>query len=86
MAQRVSKALRFGLTEIEPGQELNNAQRITQEFHDALAVVEMLEDAGALGRSSDTHAIERKKAKILVFMEYAERCGTLTPNDSRRPA
>ncbi len=80
VAQRVSKALRFGLDEVQPGQDFTNAQRIGQEFHDLLAVVEMLEDEGALDRPTDTHAIERKKAKVLSFMEYAEQCGTLTPN------
>lgn len=77
VAQRASKALRFGLAEIQPGQELTNAQRIGQEFHDLLAVMEMLEEAGALARPTDTHAIERKKAKILAYMEYAEQCGAL---------
>lgn len=83
VAQRVSKALRFGLAEVQPGQPLTNAQRIGQEFHDLLAVVEMLEEAGALDRpTGSTTAIERKKAKVLAFMEYAEQCGTLTPPPS----
>lgn len=82
VAQRVSKALRFGLDEVQPGQPLTNAQRIGQEFADLLAVVEMLEDEGAMDRPTDTHAIERKKAKVLAFMEYAEQCGALTPNEA----
>lgn len=77
VAHRVSKALRFGLTEIQPGQDLTNAQRIGQEFHDMLAIVELLEEAGALDRPSDTHAIDRKRNKVLAYMEYAEQCGTL---------
>ena len=28
----------------------------------------------------DTHAIERKKARVIEYMTYAEQCGTLTPN------
>lgn len=80
VAQRVSKALRFGLAEIQLGQDFTNAQRIGQEFHDLLAVMEMLEDEGALNRPTDTNAIERKKAKVLAFMEYAEQCGALTPD------
>lgn len=85
VAQRVSKALRFGLDEVQPGQPHTNAQRIGQEFHDLLAVVEMLEEEGSLDRPTDTHAIERKKAKVLAFMEYAEQCGTLTPNAQDQP-
>ena len=85
VAQRVSKALRFGLDEVQPGQPHTNAQRIGQEFNDLLAVVEMLEEEGTLERPTDTHAIERKKAKVLSFMEYAEQCGTLTPNAQDQP-
>ena len=78
VAHRVSKALRFGLGEIQPGQELTNAQRIGQEFHDLLAIVEMLEEIGALDRPTDTHAIERKKTKVLAYMDFAQQCGTLS--------
>lgn len=77
VAHRVSKALRFGLDETQEGQPLNNAQRIGQEFNDMLAIIELLEEAGALERSTDTHAIERKKSKVIAFMQYAEQCGTL---------
>jgi NTP pyrophosphatase (non-canonical NTP hydrolase) len=78
VAHRVSKALRFGLDDIQPGQELTNAQQIAQEFHDLLAVIEMLEAAGELERPRDMHAIDRKKNKVLAYMEYAEQRGTLT--------
>ena len=77
VAHRVSKALRFGLEEIQDGQTLTNAQRISQEFNDMLAIVEMLEEFGILGRSTDTHAIERKKNKVCAYMVYAEKCGSL---------
>lgn len=30
VGQRVSKALRFGLDEVQPGQDLSNAERIKQ--------------------------------------------------------
>lgn len=77
VAHRVSKALRFGLAEIQDGQPLTNAERISQEFHDMLAIVELLEEAGVITRSSDWHAIDRKKAKVCFYMDYAEKCGTL---------
>jgi NTP pyrophosphatase (non-canonical NTP hydrolase) len=82
VGQRVSKALRFGLEEIQPGQSFTNAQRIAQEFHDVLAVIEMLEDIGVLDRSGDVHAIERKKSKVLAYMDYARDCGTLAAKDT----
>ncbi|UCV02335.1 hypothetical protein [Dechloromonas denitrificans] len=77
VAHRVSKALRFGLAEIQDGQPHSNSQRISQEFHDMLAIVELLEETGALQRSTDTHAIERKKAKVQAYILYAKECGTL---------
>jgi len=79
VGHRVSKALRFGLSEIQEGQALTNAQRITQELNDLLAIVELLEEVDVLDRSTDIHAIDRKKNKVLAHMAYAERCGTLTP-------
>lgn len=44
VAQRVSKALRFGLEEIQPGQSLNNAERIVEELIDLQAVWRMLQN------------------------------------------
>ena len=34
VAQRALKAQQFGLSEIQPGQGLNNFQRLLSEFHD----------------------------------------------------
>ncbi|ARO88142.1 hypothetical protein EBAPG3_010350 [Nitrosospira lacus] len=74
---RVSKALRFGMGEIEPGQDLTNAQRIAQEFHDVLAIVEMLEERGILKRSTSFREIEEKKTRVQWWMDHAIRNGTL---------
>lgn len=76
----VAKALRFGLDDGYPGAASTNAQDIAREFADVLAVVEMLEEVGALKRHTDTHAIERKKARVREYIGYAEQCGALTPN------
>lgn len=79
VAQRCDKALRFGLDDTDPtipGAPTERT-RIAQEFYDLLAIVEMLEERGVLNRTGDTHAIERKKAKVLHFMEYARQRGTL---------
>lgn len=42
LSKRVCKALRFGINEIQQGQNLNNRERIVSEFLDVLAVVSML--------------------------------------------
>jgi hypothetical protein len=72
VAHCASKAARFGLDEIKPGQSLTNRERILQELNDLWAVAEMLGLCQV-----DRVAIDRKKAKVLEFMGYAEKCGTL---------
>ena len=80
VAQRVSKALRFGLDEVQPGQQLTNEQRIWGEMNDLAGVGEMLIAArGAGGFCRD--AVEAKKAKVERYLSYSAECGTL--GDSR---
>ncbi len=70
VAQRASKALRFGLAESQPGQPLSNAERIRLEFADLCAVYEMI------GFNPPTRSeIEAKKLKVRKFLEYSEKCG-----------
>lgn len=72
VAQRASKALRFGETEIQPGQFLTNRERITVEAIDLLAVLSML----GLGKY-DEQAVKKKQAKVRKYLDYADECGTL---------
>ena len=76
----VAKALRFGLDDGYPGAASTNAQDIAREFQDVIALVEMLEDEGSLGCTTDLEAIERKKERVSRYMSYAEQRGVLTPN------
>lgn len=70
VAQRASKALRFGLEQVQPGQPFANAERIRQEFTDLCAVYEMI------GFNPPSRAdIEAKKLKVRKFLEYSEKCG-----------
>jgi len=79
VAHRCSKALRFGAGDIQPGQDLTNAERIVQEFNEALAVIELLQENGVLPswHILDRDAIGAKKIKIAKFMSYAETRGAL---------
>lgn len=72
VAQRCSKALRFGLEEVQPGQDLTNIQRIRQEYSDLAAVLEMLGVGAPLGRDMDG-----KRAKVEKFLAYSADLGTL---------
>lgn len=79
VAQRASKAARFGLQEIQPGQEFTNAQRILHEYADLLTAVQMLEIEGALYVSPEdiNLRMEAKQAKVEKFLKYSKECGTL---------
>lgn len=77
VAQRASKAARFGLGEVQPGQDLTNARRIVQELDDLLATVVMLEDEGCLPSSGGEEASLAKRAKVEEFLRYSAECGTL---------
>lgn len=71
-AQRATKALRFGLEEIQEGQNLTNAERIREEFNHIVAAFEML-DIGYV----DRYSIETKMKKVNKFLEYSKEVGTL---------
>lgn len=73
VAQRCAKALRFGLDEIQEGQDLDNAERIIYELNDLLAVVEMLTNEGYLKNNSNNYAAkELKKDKVEKYLKYSE--------------
>lgn len=71
VAQRVSKALRFGLEEVQPGQPHNNAERIRDEVNDLVAVAMMLESMGLLPRYGSMAAINAKQAKVRAYLDYS---------------
>lgn len=75
VAQRATKALRFGVDDVQSGQEYTNWQRIEHEFHDLIAALEM-----AHGRPLNIYRerIDAKKAKVERYLAYSAKCGTLT--------
>lgn len=80
VAVRVSKANRFGLSEVEPGQEFTNAERIMHEYIDLFATIEMCWQRGIVPQLSPDERFQRKqakRAKVGKFMAYAVECGTL---------
>lgn len=76
VAQRISKALRFGLNEVQPGQLLDNAERITIEVNDVLGMIDMAVARGIIPLP-DLQAAERKQSQVLRFMDYAREQGAL---------
>ena len=77
VAQRATKAMRFGCDEVQPGQPLSNVQRISQELSEVFALAELLEEEGVRILPLSSDAIERKREKVAVFMKYSRECGTL---------
>lgn len=82
VAQRISKALRFGVMEIQPGQPLTNGERIGQELTDLLTVMEMVrEEHPSVCDWGDSEAQAAKRAKVEKFLLYSAQCGTLGGGD-----
>lgn len=77
VSQRASKALRFGLDEVQPGQELNNKERLNLEISDLYGVLQILHDEYQIGGNEEE--MNKKIAKIEKYLEYSKKCGaTLT--------
>ena len=76
VAQRISKALRFGLDEVYPKSGLSNAEGITQEMNDLLGVWRMLVKEGVVP-STDREAILAKEPRVEKYMRYSKDLGRL---------
>lgn len=74
------KSLRFGLDDrnvLNPTGPTNR-ERLVDELNDLEAVRLILIERGAIPKDwCDVSKIEAKQKKVLKFMEYAERVGTL---------
>jgi hypothetical protein len=73
-----AKALRFGLDDHAPDEpEVTNSEGIAYECIDLYAVIEMLEEIGAIPRLTKPELIQQKKDKVSKYMEYAQDRGTI---------
>lgn len=86
IAQRVAKALRFGLAEVQPGQPLTNAQRVMDEVNDFVAVYLLISGPDASPETNDlfqidpqamSRAVAVKQAKVKDFLAYSAAQGTV---------
>lgn len=78
VVQRCTKALRFGLYEIQLDQKLNNLQRLNYELNDLIGVIEILNENGIEININNREAIDLKKEKIKKYMDYSKEIGILT--------
>lgn len=83
VAHRLSKLLRFGGDEVQPGQLLTNRERVSEEFADLLAVLAM---SGIDVDSPWVHsAADAKRRKVEHFLKYSAERGTLRPPAQENP-
>jgi len=77
VAKETAKALRFGLNDKEPNQNITNCEKIVTEFNDLFAVMRMLVDDGIIpeGDMLDIKAIEAKKQKVEKYLKYSKSVG-----------
>lgn len=77
IAQRVFKINRFGLNEIQPGQELNNLQRLQIEITDFVATLQMLAELMPEfdGDIDLDAAVKRKQEKLKKYIKYSQDLG-----------
>jgi hypothetical protein len=73
---RTSKALRFGLAAVQPGQARSNAQRVSEEIVDMLAIVDMLEKLEVISTGNRRTAMADKQTRVLSLMARAGHGGT----------
>jgi len=69
--QRICKAQRFGLSEIQEGQSLTNDERIVYELADVETVIEMLQEEGILyAKQSNIDCMKKlKRAKLEHYLQ-----------------
>jgi len=75
VGQRACKAIRFGLNEVQEGQEKTNAERLIYEFNDLLAVMYQLKDDGLIDRIVDPEMIRLKREKMDKWIKYSNELG-----------
>jgi len=83
---RATKALRFGLQEVQPGQNYNNADRLAHEVGDLEEVVKLAEDEGLLQEIAITAGRFSKRKQLEKYMQTARQTGkTTNSQDSAIP-
>ena len=80
VAQRVSKANRFGIMEVQPGQFLDNTERLMDEIWDLVGVATYLQDKNILPGPPIVDGvwnkwIVAKHEKVEKYLAYAKDIG-----------
>lgn len=82
VAHRCSKAIRFGLDDVEEGQELSAAQRLTAELTDLYTVILMLTEETGIPIRTHPDDVRAKRAKVEKYMTLSRERGLLDGAES----
>lgn len=66
---RATKMKRFGVEEIQEGQNQTNAERLSEELGDVSAMVELVEEAGMISISDISNRVPIKLAKLKKYLQ-----------------
>lgn len=69
--QRATKLMRFGRDEVQPGQALTNAERLSLEVGDLVAMIDMARTAGLVSDERIETGRHKKFARLLKYMQTA---------------
>jgi len=77
VAIRISKVVRFGADDIEPGQEFTAMERLVNELNDLMGSLKEVVDRGYVPFEPDEAKILAKQIKVLHHLDYARSRGTV---------
>lgn len=75
--QRVCKAIRFGLDEVQPSQELTNGQRINYEINDLSCVIDLAAKEKIINQTIFFDMRAKKVEKVEKYMNYSKELNIL---------
>jgi len=75
--QIIGKSIRFGLFDCHPVTKEVNLDALEREIHDLIAVYELLRGCVGGNRALRDTLLEKKKKRVLHYMEYARERGEL---------
>lgn len=70
--QRASKAIRFGVREVQAGQLYDNARRLSMELGDVIGVMKVLQDHGVLDAQEIDAAAADKLVRLQKWLQNTE--------------
>lgn len=74
--QRASKAIRFGMDEVQPDQPRSNSERLAFEIGDVLTLIDLCQEAGLVSTYQSIHRKSIKRDKLKKYMQFSIEGGS----------